>query len=76
MRTGDYSSALSWSVAGYRRTNGECGGMRNAVIVTLAINVGPLKKLLNDIGRAVVKKRRNTKSQSRVSIPRQVMASE
>jgi len=48
VRTGDYSSALSWSVAGYRRTDGECRGMRDAVIITLVISVGPSnEKLVN-----------------------------
>jgi hypothetical protein len=48
VRTGDYNSALSWSVAGYRKTDGDCGGLRDAVIITLAISVGPSnEKLVN-----------------------------
>lgn len=58
-----------------QRTDGECGGMRDAVTITLAISVGPVnEKLINEIGRSVVKKRRNTKSQSRhVSITLQMV---
>lgn len=38
-----------------REGHGECGGMRDAVI-KLAISVGPSnEKLVNEIGRAVVK---------------------
>ena len=66
MRTEDYSSALSWSVAGYRKTDGECGGMRDAVLITLAISVGPRnEKLVNEIGRAVVK---NAETPSRKAV--------
>jgi hypothetical protein len=56
VRTGGYCNALSWGVTGYRRTDGECGGMRDAVIITLAIIVGPSnEKLITEIGRVVVK---------------------
>jgi hypothetical protein len=56
VRTGDYSIALSWSVAGCRWTDGECEGMRDAVMITLAISVGPSnEKLVNEVGKAVVK---------------------
>lgn len=39
-----------------QRTDGDCGGMRDAVMRTLAISVGPSnEKLVSEIGRSVVK---------------------